>query len=96
MFVARRADGWPIGSIYLQFASVDAAKETFDWMRSDPANPITFFGREIRANFIESRDFRPRYRSNSNSNDGYYDHLMKKKNAVHETPAHQTQDERIG
>jgi hypothetical protein len=65
-------------------------------MRSDPENPITFFGREIRANFIETRDFRPRFRSKSNSNDDYYDLLLKKRNAGHETLTQQSQDERSG
>jgi hypothetical protein len=65
-------------------------------MRSDPENPITFFGREIRANFIEGGDFRPQSRKDSNSNAKYYDLLLKKKNAAHEALAQQTEDASIG
>lgn len=46
-------ENFPMGAAFLQYSSIEAAKGAFDWIRSDPDNPITFFGREVRAHFAE-------------------------------------------
>jgi hypothetical protein len=64
-------------------------------MLSDPKNPITFFGREIRANFINGKP-RPRIRSGSNTAGGYHAALLKGIKAANNWPTEQTQDQSLG
>ncbi|KAG8806018.1 hypothetical protein FRC18_006336 [Serendipita sp. 400] len=49
-----RDRGWPWGVAFLHYTNVEAAKEIFDWVRSDLENPVTFFGRPIRMHFAEN------------------------------------------
>jgi hypothetical protein len=56
-------DNFPWGAAFLQYSSIDAAKETLDWIRSDPDNPITFFGRQIRAHFTDNYSRKDRVRA---------------------------------
>lgn len=56
-------DNFPWGTAFLQYVSTDAAKETLDWIRSDTDNPITFFGRQIRAHFTDNYSRKDRVRA---------------------------------
>lgn len=45
---------WPRGLAWVQYSDTKGAEEAMKWIKSDPENPVSFFGRPIRAQYGSS------------------------------------------